>query len=176
MPIYSINGMTPQIHPTAFIAPSASIIGDVVIGPNVSVWFNATLRGDSGRITIGENTNIQDGAVLHEETTIGANCVIAHMTLVHHVKTGDNVLIANAAKCVGAPGPAEIEIGEGAIVGAGSLVTPGAKIEPNTLVMGSPAKPAREVDDRLRGVQQGPLNAYLKSKDNYKSDTFQQVG
>ena len=176
MPIYSINGMTPQIHPTAFIAPSASIIGDVVIGPNVSVWFNATLRGDSGRITVGENTNIQDGAVLHEETTIGANCVIAHMTLVHHVTMGDNVLIANGAKCVGAPGPAEIKIGEGAIVGAGSLVTPGTQIEPNMLVMGSPAKPAREVDDRLRGVQQGPLNAYLKSKDNYKGDTFQQVG
>ena len=66
MSVYSVNGKTPQIHPTAFIAPSASIIGDVVIEANVSIWFNATLRGDSGKITIKENSNVQDGAVFHE--------------------------------------------------------------------------------------------------------------
>jgi carbonic anhydrase/acetyltransferase-like protein (isoleucine patch superfamily) len=175
MPIYSVNGMTPQIDPTAFIAPTASVIGDVVIGPNVSVWFNATLRGDSGRITIGENTNIQDGAVIHEETTIGKNCVIAHMTLVHRAKVGDNVLIANGSKVVGAMN-AEVVIGDGSIIGAGALVTAGTKVDPNTLMMGIPAKPAREVDDRLRMVQQGPLQAYLRSKDNYKGATFKPVG
>lgn len=174
MPVYSVNGMTPQIHPTAFIAPTAAIIGDVIIEANASVWFGATLRGDSGRIIVGENSNIQDGAVLHEETTIGKNCVIAHQTLVHRVVTGDNVLIANGAKVVGAFG-ADVHIGEGAIIGAGALVTAGTKVEPNTLMMGIPAKAAREVDDRLRQVQQGPLQAYLRSKDNYKGGTFSVV-
>lgn len=174
MPIYSVNGMTPQIHPTAFVAPTATVIGDVIIEANASVWFNATLRGDSGRIIVGENTNIQDGAVVHEETTIGKNCVIAHMTLVHRANVGDNVLIANGAKVVGAFG-AEVNIGEGAIIGAGALVTAGTKVEPNTLMMGVPAKAAREVDDRLRQVQQGPLQAYLKSKDNYKGETFNKI-
>ncbi|MDA1096550.1 MAG: gamma carbonic anhydrase family protein [Chloroflexi bacterium] len=175
MPIYSVNGLVPQIDPTAFIAPSATVIGDVVIGPNVSVWFGATLRGDSGRIVVGEGTNIQDGAVIHEETTIGKNCVIAHMTLVHRVIVGDNVLIANGAKVIGAMG-APVVIGDGAIIGAAALVTAGTKVEPNTLMMGIPAKAAREVDDRLRQVQAGPQQAYLRSKDIYKGETFTQVG
>lgn len=174
MAVYSVNGLTPKIHPSAWVAPSASVIGDVEIGANCSIWFGATLRGDSGKIVIGENTNVQDGAVIHEETTIGKNCVIAHMTLTHRVITGDDVLIANGAKVVGAMG-APVKIGEGAIVGAGSLVTAGTEIEPNKLVMGVPAKPARDVDDRLRMVREGPLQAYLKSKDNYKGDTFKQI-
>ena len=174
MSVYSVNGKTPQIHPTAFIAPSASIIGDVVIEANVSIWFNATLRGDSGKITIKENSNVQDGAVIHEETTIGKDCVIAHQTLVHRVVTGDNVLIANGAKVVGAAG-AEVNIGDGAIIGAGALVTAGTKVEANTVMMGFPAKPVLEVDDRLRQVQQGPLKAYLSSREIYKGHTFQEI-
>ena len=174
MAVYSVNGMTPKIHPTAFVAPSASVIGDVEIGANASIWFGATLRGDSGKIVIGENTNVQDGAVIHEETTIGKNCVIAHMTLTHAVIAGDDVLIANGAKVVGAMG-APVKIGDGAIVGAGALVTAGTEIEPNKLVMGIPAKPARDVDDRLRQVREGPLQAYLRSKDNYLGETFKQV-
>jgi carbonic anhydrase/acetyltransferase-like protein (isoleucine patch superfamily) len=174
MPVYSVDGKTPKIHPTAFIAPSASIIGDVVIEANVSIWFNATLRGDSGRITIGENSNVQDGAVIHEETNIGKNCVIAHQALVHRVNTGENVLIANGASVVGAAG-AEVNIGDGAIIGAGALVTAGTTVEANTVMMGFPAKPIREVDDRLRKVQQGPLQAYLKSGQTYKGETFKEV-
>lgn len=174
MPVYSVNGKTPKIHPTAFIAPSASIIGDVVIEANVSIWFNATLRGDSGKITIGENSNVQDGAVIHEETTIGKDCVIAHQTLVHCVVTGNNVLIANGAKVVGAAG-AQVNIGEGSIIGAGALVTAGTNVEPNTVMMGFPAKPVREVDDRLRQVQQGPLKAYLNSRETYKGDSFKEI-
>ena len=174
MAVYSVSGMTPSIDPTAFIAPTASIIGDVEIGPNASIWFGATLRGDSGKIVIGENTNVQDGAVIHEETTIGKNCVIAHMTLTHRVVMGDNVLIANGAKVVGAMG-APVTIGDGAIVGAGALVTAGTEIEPNKLMMGIPAKLAGDVDDRLRQVQVGPLESYLRSKDNYLGMTFKQV-
>lgn len=175
MALYTVNGLTPKVHPTAWVAPSASVIGDVEIGPNVSIWFNATLRGDSGKITVGEGTNVQDGAVVHEETTIGKNCVIAHMTLVHRAKLGDNVLIANGALVVGAMG-AEVVVGDGAIVGAGALVTAGSKVEPNTLWMGVPAKQAREVDDRLRMVQQGPQQAYLRSKENYRAAGFKQIG
>ena len=140
----------------------------------MSIWFNATLRGDSGKITIKENSNVQDGAVIHEETTIGRDCVIAHQTLVHRVVTGDNVLIANGAKVVGAAG-AEVNIGDGAIIGAGALVTAGTNVEANTVMMGFPAKPVREVDDRFRQVQQGPLKAYLNSREIYKGDTFQEI-
>ena len=103
--LYSLEDLSPKIHETAFVAPSAQIIGDVEILEGASVWFNCVLRGDAGKITIGKGTNIQDGTVIHEETTIGENCVVAHQCLVHRCTVGNNVIIGNGALVFG---PAEI--------------------------------------------------------------------
>ena len=91
--LYSLEDLSPKIHETAFVAPSAQIIGDVEILEGASVWFNCVLRGDAGKITIGKGTNIQDGTVIHEETTIGENCVVAHQCLVHRCTVGNNVCL-----------------------------------------------------------------------------------
>lgn len=156
------GGAEPNIHPTAFVAPNAVIIGDVTLEANSSVWFNCVLRGDSGAIRIGEGTNVQDGAVLHEETIIGKNCVLAHMTLVHRCVVGDNVLIGNGALIFG---PAEI--GEGAVIGAGAVVTPGAKIPPNTMWLGIPAKQIKDVDDNLHQMTRRLGEAYASNRATY---------
>ena len=95
--IFSIDGKTPNIHPTAFVAPSAVLIGDVTLEENSSVWFGAVLRADSGKIVIGEGTNVQDGAILHEETVLGKFCVLAHSVLVHKAVLGNRVLIGHGA-------------------------------------------------------------------------------
>src|SRR5581483_2516446 len=81
--IYPLGELRPQIHPTVFVAPTATVIGDVVMEMNSSVWFGAILRGDSGQIVIGEGSNIQDGAVIHDGAKIGKNCTISHMAAVH---------------------------------------------------------------------------------------------
>ena len=137
--LYSLEDLSPKIHETAFVAPSAQIIGDVEILEGASVWFNCVLRGDAGKITIGKGTNIQDGTVIHEETTIGENCVVAHQCLVHRCTVGNNVIIGNGALVFG---PAEI--GENCVIGAGSVVIPGSNIPKNSLVLGIPGKVARE--------------------------------
>ena len=131
----------------------------------------ASLMND---VIIGDGTWLDAHAHIKPFTTIGKDCVIAHQTLVHCVVTGNNVLIANGAKVVGAAG-AQVNIGEGSIIGAGALVTAGTNVEPNTVMMGFPAKPVREVDDRLRQVQQGPLKAYLNSRETYKGDSFKEI-
>ena len=137
--LYSLEDLSPKIHETAFIAPNAQIIGDVEILEGASIWFNCVLRGDSGKITIGKGTNIQDGTVIHEETIIGENCVVAHQCLVHRCTVGNNVIIGNGALVFG---PAEI--GDNCVIGAGSVVIPGSTIPENSLVLGIPGKVVRE--------------------------------
>ena len=131
--LYSLEDLSPKIHETAFVAPSAQIIGDVEILEGASVWFNCVLRGDAGKITIGKGTNIQDGTVIHEETTIGENCVVAHQCLVHRCTVGNNVIIGNGALVFG---PAEI--GENCVIGAGSVII--NNIPKKSIVVGIPGK------------------------------------
>lgn len=142
--LFSIAGKTPKVHPTAFVAPNAVIIGDVTIEAYASVWFNSVLRGDAGEIVIGERTNVQDGAVLHDHTIVGKGCVLAHMTLTHDAEVGDNVLIGNHAAVIQGA-----KIGEGAIIAAGAVLLGPVEVPPRTLWLGIPAKQAREVNERL---------------------------
>jgi len=160
--LFSIDGLTPKVHESAFIAPNAVLIGDVEVQANASVWFGCVLRGDAGKIVIGEGTNVQDGSVLHEETIIGKNCVIAHLCLVHRCTVGDNVLIGNGALVFG---PAEI--GEGSIVGAGAMVTPNTKVPPNTMMLGVPAKAARGTMDRHREQTARLAESYQRNRARY---------
>ena len=160
--LFSIDGLTPSIHETAFIAPTAVLIGDVEVHANVSIWFGCVLRGDSGKLVIGEGTNIQDGSVLHETTTIGKNCVIAHLCLIHGCQVGDNVLFGNGALVFG---PAEI--GEGAVIGAGAMVVPNTTVPPHTIMFGVPAKPAGEATERHRQRIARTVGNYQRRRAQY---------
>ena len=120
------------------ICPGASVTGEVTLGKGVNIWYNAVLRGDEGAITVDENTNIQDCAVLHEETVVGAGCTIGHGAIVHGCTIGDNVLIGMGATVLNGA-----RIGDDCIVGAGALVTGKMDAPAGSMVLGSPAKVVR---------------------------------
>jgi len=134
----------PAIHPTAFVAPNATVLGDVTIGESASVWYHAVLRGDINRITVGRGTSVQDGSVLHLSAEygchIGEYVTVGHMAMLHACTIGDECLIGMGAIILDGA-----EIGARSIVGAGALVTQGKKIPPGSMVLGSPAKVVREL-------------------------------
>lgn len=137
----------PQIDATAWVAPGAVVVGDVTLGPGVSVWYGCVLRGDVNSIRIGARSNIQDGSVLHVtrdrfETIVGEEVTVGHRAVVHGCRVGDGALIG-----IGAIVLDGAEIGEGALVGAGAVVTPGKIIPPRSLVIGTPARVVRMLDD-----------------------------
>ena len=132
----------PILDESVLICPGAVIVGDVTLGKNVSVWYNAVLRGDDGAIRVGDNTNIQDGAVLHEETTVGAGCTIGHGAIVHGCTVGDNVLIGMGSTVLNGA-----KIGDNCIVGAGALVTGRMDAPAGSMILGSPAKVVRPLTE-----------------------------
>ena len=135
----SILEHQPQIAKNVFIAPNATVIGNVILATGSSVWYGAVLRGDNDLISIGENTNIQDLSVVHVDpnkpVSIGKGCTIGHRAIVHGATIGDNVLIGMGAIVMN-----NAVIGENCIVGAGALITENKVIPRNSLVVGSPAK------------------------------------
>lgn len=119
----------------AYIAPNATVVGDVELGENVNIWYGAVIRGDHGRITLGDCTNIQDNAVLHDGLTLGKNCTVGHGAIVHGCTVGDNCLIGMGAIVLSG---AVLE--DNCIVGAGAVVTGKTKAAPGSVLLGSPAK------------------------------------
>jgi carbonic anhydrase/acetyltransferase-like protein (isoleucine patch superfamily) len=146
MAIYELDGKAPELGEGAWIADSAQVIGTVELGPNASVWFGAVLRGDTETIRIGRNTNVQDGAVLHADAgkplTIGDNVTVGHQVMLHGCTIGDNSLIGIQSVVLN-----DAKIGRNCIVGAGSVVTEGKEFPDNSVIMGSPAKVVRTLDD-----------------------------
>ena len=137
----------PAIHPTAFVAPGANVIGRVRLAKDSSVWFGCVLRGDVNRIVIGEATNIQDGSILHVDDR--RPCLIAdHVHVGHHVNLHGCVVERGAMIGIGAIVLSGARVGAGAIVGAGSVVLEGTKVPPRTLVVGAPARIVRKVTER----------------------------
>lgn len=134
----------PSIHPSAFIAPSADIIGDVTIGEESSIWYGCVLRADINRIEIGERSNLQDGSVVHLSdrfgVSVGDDVTIGHKALIHACTVGDGALIGMGAILMDGA-----VIGASSIVGAGSLVLGGTQIPPDSLVVGSPARVVRRL-------------------------------
>lgn len=124
----------------AYIAHNATVTGDVVLNPDVSVWYGAVLRGDSGTITVGRGTNIQDNCILHEKTTIGSYCTVGHGAIVHGCTVGNRTLIGMGAILLNGA-----VIGDNCIVGAGALVTGKLNAPAGSLVLGNPAKVVREL-------------------------------
>ena len=139
MPLFSFEGKSPRIHPTAFIAPTASIIGDVTVEENASVWYNAVVRADFNAIVIRRGANVQDCAVIHVTPVagveIGPGATVGHLCVVHAATIGEEALIGNSATVLDGA-----RIGARAMVGAGSLVTPGTEIPDGMLALGSPCK------------------------------------
>jgi carbonic anhydrase/acetyltransferase-like protein (isoleucine patch superfamily) len=166
--IHPYKDKTPKIDPSVLIVDSAQVIGDVEIGEQSSVWFNAVIRGDVNYIRIGKRTNIQDGSVLHVARRtfpliIGDEVTVGHNVTLHACTIASRCLIGMGAVVMD-----DVEIGEYSIVGAGSLVTPGTKIPPHSLVMGSPARIKRQVtEEEIRGIREsaahyvGDTEAYL---------------
>jgi carbonic anhydrase/acetyltransferase-like protein (isoleucine patch superfamily) len=136
----------PKISKEAFILESAQIIADVTLAPLVSVWFNATIRGDMASIEIGEGTNIQDNAVIHTDTSkptkIGKYVTVGHSAIIHAATVGDFALIGMGSIILNGA-----TIGEKAMVGAGTLIPPGKIVPPRTLVVGNPFRIIRELTD-----------------------------
>lgn len=147
--IRSFRGIAPRIADSAYVDPSAQVIGDVTLGERSSVWPNASLRGDIGPIRIGTDTNIQDNSVLHIDTdfplTIGDRVTVGHSVTLHGCTVEDDSLIGIGAIVLNGA-----RIGKGSVVAAGSLVPEGAEVAPATLVMGVPAKPRRPVTEEER--------------------------
>ena len=146
MALYELDGVAPQLAAGAWVADSAQVIGSVVLGENASVWFGAVLRGDNETIRIGRNSNVQDLSVLHSDQgkplTIGENVTLGHQVMVHGCTIGDNTLIGIQSLILNGA-----KIGRNCIVGAGSVVTEGKEFPDNSLIIGSPAKVVRTLDD-----------------------------
>jgi len=137
--ILPFDGVLPDIHPTAWIAPNATVIGKVRIGPGASVWFGTVLRGDMDRIELGAGSNLQDNVVVHTDAgvpaIIGEDVGVGHLALIHGAVIGDGCLIGMGAKLLN-----NATIGDGAFVAAGALVLEGQQVEAGHLVAGVPAK------------------------------------
>lgn len=138
MPIYALGGRAPRIHPSAFIAPTATIVGDVIIHEGASVWYGAVVRGDTSYVEIGPGANVQDGAVVHSRAgnpaLIGRDVSIAHNCVVHGATLGERALIGNGAQVLDGA-----TVGAGTLIAAGSVVLPETVIPAGVLAAGTPA-------------------------------------
>lgn len=153
MALYALDGVAPQVAASAWVADSAQVMGDVVLGEGSSVWFGAVVRGDNHRIAIGRGSNVQDLSVLHTDTgvplTIGDNVTIGHQVTLHGCSVGDGSLIG-----IGAVVLNSARIGKNCLVGAGALVTEGKEFPDGSLILGTPAKVARALTPaQIAGLQ-----------------------
>ena len=157
----------PTIHPTAYVHPAAVVTGDVTLGARVSVWPTAVIRGDTDRIIIGPETNVQDGTIVHVDhgvpTMIGARVGIGHRAIVHGATIEDDVLIAMGAVLLN-----HVHVGTGSIVGAGAVCTEGMRIPPNSLVLGVPARVVRETTEAERDRIRKTVESYLQLQEEYR--------
>lgn len=153
----------PEIHETAFIAPGAAVIGDVAIAPFASVWFGAVLRGDDGKIVVGENSNIQDGSVMHEGANVGKNVTVGHSAVIHKATVRDNALIGARAVVWD-----DAVVEEFAMVGVGAVLKPGMIVPSKTLVLGVPAKVIRELTEPEVQMIQASAAIYKDLAKRYK--------
>ena len=169
--IYELNGKKPECHGDHWIAESADVIGNVILGDQVSIWFNAVLRGDNDPITIGRASNVQDGSVLHTDIgsplTIEEGVTVGHKVMLHGCLIGKNSLIGiNSVVLNGA------RVGKNCLVGANSLIPEGKDIPDGSLVMGSPAKVIRQLDERaiegLRISSQNYIANYKRFREGAK--------
>ena len=148
-----------------YIAPNATVVGDVVLDKNVNIWYGAVLRGDHGTITLGEGTNVQDNAVIHDKTTVGKFCTIGHSAVVHGCTIGDGCVIGmGAIVLTGAV------LGDGCLVGAGALVTGKTVAPAGSMLLGSPAKVVKELTQEQIDTQIHDAQHYVELAKEQFSD------
>ena len=150
--VKSVRGFTPKMGNKCFLADNAVVVGEVTMGDNCTVWFNAVVRGDVHSITIGNDTNIQDGAIIHctyqkAKTVIGSNVSIAHNAIVHGCTVEDNVLIGMGAIIMD-----DAVIGTNSVIAAGAVILPGTKVEPGSIYAGVPAKKVKDITEEMKAV------------------------
>jgi carbonic anhydrase/acetyltransferase-like protein (isoleucine patch superfamily) len=166
--VKSVRGFTPQFGENCFLADNAVVVGEVVMGDECTIWFNAVVRGDVHSITIGHRTNIQDGAIIHctyqkAKTIVGNNVSIAHNAVVHGCTIEDNVLIGMGAIVMD-----DVVIGSGSVIAAGAIVLPGTKVEPGSVFAGIPAKRIKEVGEEMKMVIERTAKNYPMYAEWYK--------
>lgn len=160
--IKPFRGVSPRIASDCFIADTATVIGEVVLAPEVSVWYGSVLRGDCGYIEIGARTNVQDLSMIHmttgmSNTRIGEDCTLGHNVVIHGATLGDRVLLGMGSVVLD-----NVEIGDDCLVAAGSVIPPRMKIPPRSLVRGSPAKIIREVTPEEAQLGLNGARTYLE--------------
>jgi carbonic anhydrase/acetyltransferase-like protein (isoleucine patch superfamily) len=167
MATYSIDGHAPSLASDAFVVDSATVIGRVTLEAGASVWFNAVLRGDGDRIVVGAGSNVQDGAVLHVDPgfplTIGERVSVGHQAMLHGCTIGAGSLIAIKAVVLNGA-----VIGEQCLVGAGAIVTEGKAFPPRSLLLGAPAKVARELTDKDLAMLKSAADSYMRRAAIYR--------
>ena len=172
MPIYRLGDATPKIDPTAWVADSAVLIGDVTLGPNVSVWPGAVLRADNEPIVIGARSNVQENAVLHTDPgrplTIGEDVSIGHQAMLHGCSIGDACLIGIQAVLLNGA-----TIGPGCLVGAGALVTEDKVFVAGSLILGAPALVKRALTPAQIAAQRQTAQGYVERAARYRGSLVQ---
>lgn len=167
MSLYELDGKTPLIAQNAYVADGARVIGNVTLEARSSVWFNAVLRGDNEPIVIGEETNVQDGAVMHTDPgfpmTIGARVTIGHSAIVHGCTVGEGSLVGMGAIIMNGA-----KIGRGCLIGANALVPEGKEIPDGSLVLGSPGKVVKQIDDATREGLLKAAQIYVERSHHYR--------
>ena len=165
--IYELEKHVPNIDPECWVAPNAIIIGKVQLKKNSNIWFNTVLRGDVDQITIGENTNIQDGSIIHTDpgcpTIVGNGVTVGHMVMLHGCEIADDCLIGIGSTILN-----KTKIGKNCIIGANALVTENKVIPERSLVLGSPGKIVRQVtDEEIEHIKENARD-YVENFKKYK--------
>ncbi len=168
MAIYELDGIAPQVQASSWVADSAQVMGNVVLADGVSVWFGATVRGDTDRIAIGEGSNIQDGSVLHADVgqplTIGQHVTVGHMVMLHGCTIGDESLIGIGAIVLNGA-----KIGRNCLVGAGALVTEGKEFPDGSMIVGSPARVVRQLTpEQMQGLRHSAQH-YMANAERFRT-------
>lgn len=168
--IYRYKDKRPTVGERVYIAPNAAVIGDVTLGDDASVWFSVTIRGDLEPIRIGARTNVQDGSVIHvtggqNGVSVGDDCTIGHLALVHGCTIGDRVLVGMGSTVLDGA-----VVGDDVVIGAGSLVTPRMVIPPMSLVMGRPAKVIRPLTEADQAWVKASVYAYVEGAKVFNAD------
>ncbi len=168
MAVYELDGIQPRVAASAWVADSAQVMGDVVLGEDSSVWFGTVIRGDTETITVGRGSNIQDASVLHADVgkplTIGDNVTVGHKVMLHGCTIGDETLIGIGAVVLNGA-----VIGKNCLVGAGALVTEGKEFPDGSMIIGSPAKAVRQLSpEQIEGLKLSARH-YMDNARRYKT-------
>lgn len=166
--IKSIRGYEPKFGNNCFLADNATVVGEVTMGDNCTVWFNAVVRGDVHSIAIGNNTNIQDGAIIHctyqkAKTVIGNNVSIAHNAIVHGCTIEDDVLIGMGAIVMD-----DAVVEKNSVIAAGAIILPGTRVESGSIYAGVPAKKVKDIGEDMKAVIQRTAKNYPMYAEWYK--------